>query len=373
MFKRSMEFVGKVFVFFLLVLSCSFFCGMRVQAYTIDYFDAQGYQYQYDNDISAATTVIVPLSDATLVSTDSYNRRYFYRHDFVQTFSVNIMSLSGEFFHGDRPTSSFIGYTLSQSVGTGSQIDAIESSFTAPGVYAPLSPTGGWFEAGSDSTPTSIGYVNFTVYAHSDIEFTVSNSDKSSYSSRTIHSYYRFSLGQFITGLSASPLMSTVLTINDNVIRLLNDQGLTGAINNQTNVIQGGINQAHQDMSSQTSVIQQGQQQAHQDMDKVNNSLTNFAGSAALDASKGQLDGVIDDYDQIEGSLFDSGQAAFDKFDPSSLLSFSAGIVSAMGYISQLMVGIISAMGEFSSLYTVGFVLVFFGMLIGLWRFFVDD
>ena len=309
----------------------------------------------YNNDISATTTVLVPLSDATLVSTDAYNRRYFYRHDFVQTFSVTIMALSGDFFHGERPTSSYIGYILSESIGTGVKIDAIESSFTAPGVYAPLSPNGGWFEAGSDSTPTAVGYVNFTVYAHADIEFTVSNSDKSPYSSRTVHSYYRFSLNQFISGLSASPLMSTVLTINDNVIKLLNDQGLTGAINNQTNVIQNGINQAHQDM------------------DKVNNSLTNFAGSGALDASKDKLDGVIADYDQIEGSLFDSGQEAFDKFDPSSLLDFSAGIVSAMAYISQLMIGLISAMGEFSSIYTVGFVLVFFGMLIGLWRFFIDD
>jgi len=102
----------------------------------------------------------------------------------------------------------------------------------------------------------------------------------------------------------------------------------------------------------------------------INDSLTNFEGAADMDASKGQLDSAINDYDSVEGSLFDSGQAAFDQFDPSSLLSFSTGIYTAIGTISQLMASIISAMGEFSVIYTVGVVLVFFGMLIGLWRFF---
>lgn len=105
----------------------------------------------------------------------------------------------------------------------------------------------------------------------------------------------------------------------------------------------------------------------------ISDSLTSFPGSGALDASKGELDSVISGYDKVEGSLFDSGQAAFDKFDPSSLLTFSTGIYASIAAISQLMVGIITAMGEFSVIYTVGFVLVFFGMLIGLWRFFVDD
>ena len=106
------------------------------------------------------------------------------------------------------------------------------------------------------------------------------------------------------------------------------------------------------------------------DSNIVTDSLTRFEGSAAMDTSKGQLDTVIGDYDQIEGSLFDSGQTAFDQFDPSSLLNFSTGIYVSISYISQLMVSTISAMGEFSIIYTVGVVLVFFGMLIGLWRFF---
>lgn len=117
------------------------------------------------------------------------------------------------------------------------------------------------------------------------------------------------------------------------------------------------------EMMHQTDVIQN-------EMDKVNGSLTTFPGSGDMDASKGQLDTAISDYDQIEGSLFDSGQAAFDQFDPSSVLTFSSGIYASIAYISQLMVSIISAMGEFSIIYTVGVVLVFFGMLIGLWRFF---
>lgn len=355
MFKKSMEFIGKVVVFFLLVLSCSFFCGMEVHAVTASYTDDSGYVYNYQNEYYSAYTFPVPLSDATLVKTDTYYNYYFYRYDFIQTFTINIGSASGEFFHGQRPTSSYIGYHLSTYIGNDVVIDSIDTTFTAPGIYTVLSSTGGWFEAGSDSIPTFIAYVNFTVHGHVDFNFSVRKGDMSTVSNRTFYRSYLFTLDQFITGLSASPLMSTVLTINDNVIKLLNDQGLTGAINNQTNVIQGGINQAHQDM------------------DKVNDSLTNFSGSGALDTSKGQLDGVISDYDEIEGSLFDSGQAAFDKFDPSSLLSFSVGITSAIGYISQLMVGIISAMGEFSVIYTVGFVLVFFGMLIGLWRFFVDD
>lgn len=355
MFKRSMEFIGKVVIFFLLVLSCSSFFGCKVYAYDVTYTDDKGYNYVYNNNISRPVSVVVPLSDATLVKTDNYSRYYFYRYDFTESFTVTIMSQSGEFFHGDRPTTSYISYDLRLSTGDG-VIDSVESSFTAPGVYTPLSPSGGWFEAGSDSTPTAVGYVNFIVHGHIDISFTVSKNDTSTVSLRSFNSrYYTFNLGMYLSNISASPLMSTVLTINDNVIKLLNDQGLTGAINNQTNVIQGGINQAHQDM------------------DKVNDSLTNFSGSGALDASKTELDGVISDYDKVEGILFDTSQDAFDKFDPSSLLDFSVGITSAIAYISQLMVGIITAMGEFSVIYTVGFVLVFFGMLIGIWRFFIDD
>lgn len=105
-------------------------------------------------------------------------------------------------------------------------------------------------------------------------------------------------------------------------------------------------------------------------MKQTNDLLTNFPGSSDMDASKGQLDTAISDYDQIEGSLFDSGQTAFDQFDPSSVLTFSAGIYAAIAALSNLMIQVIAAMGEFSVIYTIGVTLVFIGMLIGLWRFF---
>ncbi|MCM1342668.1 MAG: hypothetical protein NC305_04020 [Lachnospiraceae bacterium] len=124
--------------------------------------------------------------------------------------------------------------------------------------------------------------------------------------------------------------------------------------------IGGDINSTLKD---QTGVIQDG-------MDKINGSLTEFPGSAGMDASKGDLDAAIGDYADIEGSLFDSGQAAFGQFDPSSLFSFTAGIYASIAALSGLMVDLIAAMGEFSILYTVSAAMVFFGMLVGLWRFF---
>lgn len=168
---------------------------------------------------------------------------------------------------------------------------------------------------------------------------------------------YSASLASFFTGYKSGSL-NMYLYVNSSSIDLAADQpGSDLATYDDVQSIVGNATLEINNKLQETG-------------DTLHDDLTNFPGASGMDTSKGDLDSAISDYDQIEGSLFDSGQAAFDQFDPSSLLDFSAGIFSAIGNISQLMVSIISAMGEFSVIYTVGTVLVFIGMLFGLWRFF---
>lgn len=332
---KSMKSFGKFFSVLLLSLFCSFFVGMDVfaettaGAQTVTLPDAtlqdQNIRFLYSNP----TNVVIPAHSEVLempgitiklfeIPETKVGQEYVVTFQFGKLFAFNTISglpsLSSNQYLFVGTSSSFadsvrLGSSSYPVAGAGPfefMIDALDG--TTP-VYL-------FFSDNLSSLPTS-GTANFSF---PDVPA----------------SGYVFSSNAVIASAPFSNLSYTLQVGGDDLL---------DAVEHQTDVIQ-------------------------KEMDKVNNSLTKFEGSSDMDASKEQLAGVMSDYDQIEGSLFDSGQAAFDQFDPQSLLSFSAGITAAIAQISQLMIGIISAMGEFSVIYTVGVVLVFFGMLIGLWRFF---
>lgn len=345
-----MKTAGRFCGMFILVLFCSFFRVLDAEAADAVYTSAEGTVYTYGNFYPYSTRINVPLSDANLYKTTSYGRYYTYAYDFVDSFTIPIFA-SGDFFNDFRPSNVYIGFGLSPTF-VGSVNASVECTLSVGSSTFDVSPSGGWFNVPSDLPFFSVVYLKFVIRGTYDMNFSVSSYNTDPFYSVYFSRNYNFSLSDVQVCLASSYLSRTVAAINDNVLKLLNDQGVTGAINNQTNVIRDGINQAHQDM------------------DKVNGSLTSFEGSASMDASRGRLDSVIGDYGSVEGSLFDSGRTAIDLFDIGGTLTFSLGISSAIDVISSLAVGIISSMGGFSVLYTVGMSLVFCGILVGLWRFF---
>lgn len=341
MIKKSMGFIGKAMLFFLLVLSCSFFCGLKAEA-------AQGGGFVHLSQVFQPKTVTLYLqevpagykiygsSSSSSAIIDAYSTSGIVSNFHLASFTYRMTQDDFTALGGTLGNSYLYDYLFLDYFSPNVTIDRSKFGYLqASNFYYAVSIDG------NPVTDKASSYVStfFTGLHYGEIVFDV-------YADLTFFGYAggsnATSTNNFSFDFNFSPSLDCV------IYNFGSSQKVPSLIVQQTDQMNNQFNQ-------------------------VNNSLTNFSGSGALNTSKDQLDGVIAEYDQVEGSLFDSGQAAFDKFDPSSLLDFSAGIVSAMGYISQLMIGIISAMGEFSSIYTVGFVLVFFGMLIGLWRFFIDD
>lgn len=409
MFKRSMESIGRVVVFFLLVLSCSFFCVQDVEASGTGYWvNTTGrfisFNLSYPSSGSSVTGTLSTngTSNGTVSNSGSISNYvgYFNTGATLNTLVSTTSGLSFRSFsalytnervNGSTSPTFWSGtlYHCTGTTSTGTVVDCVtDGSSLMSRVYEFSSVQVGSSAASSSSSAnkdsgTFSGTINSSDYAVSQVFCAFTIDDLTAYMEYGKEYYFSFVI-YFPQGMSCNGLIAVPVAVSDYGA----DFDGTAVITSDGYIYCSGTLVPYEFKQlfifgfnfympsgvslSGTSLAATSAMYSIKPASStvVSDAVTRFSGSAALDTSKGQLDGVISDYDKIEGSLFDSGQAAFDKFDPSTFPNFTVGVASAVGYISQLMVGIISAMGEFSVLYTVGMFMVFFGVLVGLWRFF---
>ena len=88
-----------------------------------------------------------------------------------------------------------------------------------------------------------------------------------------------------------------------------------------------------------------------------------------MDTSSGQLSGAVGGFQQAEDDLFNSQKGSLDSFDPSSVFSFSAGVVSGITFFSALITSFYTASHDFSVLVGVLFTVALLSIILGLFRF----
>lgn len=405
---KGMRIISKVFLFFLLVFFCLFFVPFTVQASgTGTAIPANGYFTNWSISYPSSSTSVSGTLSTSGTSTGTVSNKnsianysgYFYTGSSLSDFVNSISGLKSSSFStlysdsliNGATSASLRSGTLYRITGTnssGQSVDVVCSSVSLSAHVYEFGTISFGSAASSSSSATNkdrgtfSGTFSSSDYAVSSVSYVLKNSNFASY--MEVGKEYTFDFyAYYPTGMSCSSFISADVTgsigfdfdgsavfspygwvhISGTLIPVLlsNDWTFTFSFYMPDNYTLSGLKN---DLGRAILTILPANSSV------VVDSLTNFEGADGMNASKDHLDGVIGEYDDIEGSLFESGQAAFDKFDPSSLLTFSTGIYAAIASISQLLISIIAAMGEFSVLYTVGMVLVFFGILIGLWRFF---
>lgn len=118
--------------------------------------------------------------------------------------------------------------------------------------------------------------------------------------------------------------------------------------------------QAHSDAQDQLKESQ-----------KQTDAMTKFDGKSDMDKNSSDLNGSLSGYDEAQQSIFSSSTASIEKFDVDNLFNFTVNISSALLVWNNLMVSIVASMGDFSLIYTISMGLVFIGIVVGIWRFFV--
>lgn len=128
----------------------------------------------------------------------------------------------------------------------------------------------------------------------------------------------------------------------------------------------------------QTDVIKDQTQQQHSDAQdqlkesqKQTDAMTKFDGKSDMDKNSSDLNDSLSGYDEAQQSIFSSSTASIEKFDVDNLFNFTANISAALLVWNNLMVSIVASMGDFSLIYTISMGLVFIGIVVGIWRFFV--
>ena len=128
----------------------------------------------------------------------------------------------------------------------------------------------------------------------------------------------------------------------------------------------------------QTDVINNQTQQQHSDAQnqldeskKQTDAMTKFDGKADMDKNSSDLNDSLSGYDEAQQSIFASSTVSIEKFDVDNLFNFTANISAALLVWNNLMVSIVASMGDFSLIYTISMGLVFIGIVVGIWRFFV--
>ena len=120
--------------------------------------------------------------------------------------------------------------------------------------------------------------------------------------------------------------------------------------------------------------IQQQHSDAQNQLDeskKQTDAMTKFDGKSDMDKNSSDLNDSLSGYDEAQQSIFSSSTASIEKFDVDNLFTFTVNISSALLVWNNLMVSIVASMGDFSLIYTISMGLVFIGIVVGIWRFFV--
>ncbi len=143
-------------------------------------------------------------------------------------------------------------------------------------------------------------------------------------------------------------------------------------------LIQQQTVQQHTDSLAEQSLLQQLYNQQHSDAQnqldeskKQTDAMTKFDGKSDMDKNSSDLNDSLSGYDEAQQSIFSSSTASIEKFDVDNLFNFTVNISSALLVWNNLMVSIVASMGDFSLIYTISMGLVFIGIVVGIWRFFV--
>ena len=130
--------------------------------------------------------------------------------------------------------------------------------------------------------------------------------------------------------------------------------------------------------SVQQQLTQQQTEQQHSDAQdqlkesqKQTDAMTKFDGKADMDKNSSDLNDSLSGYDDAQQSIFASSTTSIENFNIGNLFDFSVTITGAVYVWNTLMTSIITSMGDFSLIYTISMGLVFIGIVVGIWRFFV--
>ena len=112
-----------------------------------------------------------------------------------------------------------------------------------------------------------------------------------------------------------------------------------------------------------------------QNTNETNNKLDdvmNGYDSSSGDAASGKLDGSVSDFEQAEGSIFDSAQGHLKDFEFFDFNSIPA-VVTGLSFVTSSMTAVFDAMGGLSGagiVLSVLFAVMFLSIVIGLYRYF---
>lgn len=131
-----------------------------------------------------------------------------------------------------------------------------------------------------------------------------------------------------------------------------------------------------QESQNQTAELEKQTEEAKkqtEEQKKQTEALTKYENADKMDTEAGNLTGVIDDYDKVSDSIFESAGGGIADFDITVGFDFGGKIIAAIGLLGTIMTNIILSMGDFSMLYTVGVCMALVGILTGLYKYFVSE
>lgn len=176
----------------------------------------------------------------------------------------------------------------------------------------------------------------------------------------------------YLSGVSSSSTGSVTTSghTENNAALLSGGTFYLGTDKGSSNVIYLGLStrSALQQMAEQQHKDSQDQLQESQ---KQTDAMTKFDGKSDMDKNSSDLNDSLSGYDEAQQSIFSSSTASIEKFDVDNLFNFTVNISSALLVWNNLMVSIVASMGDFSLIYTISMGLVFIGIVVGIWRFFV--
>lgn len=117
-----------------------------------------------------------------------------------------------------------------------------------------------------------------------------------------------------------------------------------------------------------TDKLVQGQNETNNKLDNITNGYDSSSG----DSASGKLDGSASDFEQAEGSIFDSAQGHLKDFEFFDFNSIPA-VVTGLSFVTSSMTAVFDAMGGLSGagiVLSVLFAVMFLSIVIGLYRYF---
>lgn len=191
----------------------------------------------------------------------------------------------------------------------------------------------------------------------------------------------RLNLGTFLApnisdgkNVTANQIIQNQQTANSLLEQIRDKGGVNsdGGTHDRLDSILSADAAAAQKQQEQMAQQNQLQEQQNQLTTQTNNLLTHFDGKSAMDASNNSLETSIGNYDNVESSIFDTASSSLTKIDFSTSLLPSTGTLGAIMVLGDIVTEIIYSMGEFSSLFTVGFVVVLVMIIFGSVKYIVS-